>query len=404
MELFDYQIDAVRRMKNGCILCGDVGSGKSLTSIAYYLMENGVDIFEQPYPKIEKLQKLIIITTAQKRDKCEWDGDLTKYGLSTSERDIVINSWNNIQKYVDEAGCFFIFDEQRVVGSGAWVKSFLKIASNNSWVLLSATPGDTWSDYIPVFIANGFYKNRTEFIREHVVYKRFVSYPVIDRYVNTGRLCRLRKDILIDMNYNCPNTLHHKVIETDYDVFKYKELVKTKFDSESDDPIESASKLCQKLRQIVNEDISKRRIVESICTSNKRVIIFYNFDYELDILKSLNYSCGTEIAEWNGHQHQFVPKSDRWAYLVNYAAGAEGWNCILTDTMIFFSESYSYRCMKQASGRINRLNSPYKDLYYYHLRSKASIDISIAKALNDKKTFNEKGFYESLDSRKNQLL
>ena len=48
--------------------------------------------------------------------------------------------------------------------------------------------------------------------------------------------------------------------------------------------------------------------------------------------------------------------------------------------------------MAQAAGRIDRLNSPYRDLYYYHLKSRSGIDIAISKALGQKKQFNERKF------------
>ena len=283
---------------------------------------------------------------------------------------------------------FFIFDEQRVIGYGAWTKAFLKIAKNNEWILLSATPGDTWSDYIPVFIANGFYKNKTEFTREHIVFSRFTKYPKIDRYVNTGRLIRLRNRILIDMDFNRKTIAHHEDIYTLYDLEKYKQAIRTRWDPYKDEPMQQASSLCYVLRRIVNESDDRVAKLLEIAEEKPKIIIFYNFDYELELLKSLNF-WGREIREWNGHKHQPIPFSDKWIYLVQYNAGAEGWNCITTDTIIFFSQNYSYKIMEQASGRIDRLNTPYTDLYYYHLKSRSGIDLAISKALKEKRNFNE---------------
>ena len=53
--------------------------------------------------------------------------------------------------------------------------------------------------------------------------------------------------------------------------------------------------------------------------------------------------------------------------------------------------------MHQASGRIDRLNTPFRDLYYYHLKSKAPIDIAISRALKEKKNFNETRFVSGKD-------
>ena len=403
IELRPYQLEAVKRMRNGCILCGGVGSGKSRTALAYYFIENGGDINPKKYIPMKNPKDLYIITTARKRDTLEWEGEFSPFLISTNEEvnyydnKVVIDSWNNIKKYVDVTDAFFIFDEQRVVGSGAWVKSFLKITKHNNWILLSATPGDSWQDYIPVFVANGFYKNRTEFIREHVVYSRFTKYPKIDRYLNTGRLIRLRNRILVDMDFKRQTIPHHEDVYCSYDILTYKSIGKDRWNPYKNEPIVNASELCYTWRKLVNSDESRQTALLDICADHPRVIVFYNFDYELDILKSLVYindGDAMDIAEWNGHKHQEIPKTDKWVYLVQYTAGCEGWNCIRTDTIVFYSQNYSYKVLEQARGRIDRMNTPYINLYYYHLKSRSSIDIAISRALKNKKNFNEMRFVE----------
>lgn len=393
--LYPHQGQAIDRMFNGCILNGGVGSGKSRTGLFYYFKENGGWIEGQEYTPMKNPRDLYIITTAMKRDKLEWEDELSNYLMSTNPKanyysnKIVVDSWNNIKKYVGVTNAFFIFDEDRVCGSGAWVKAFLKIVKSNKWIILSATAGDTWSDYIPVFIANGFYKNRSEFIREHVVYSRFSKFPKIDRYLGTGKLLKLRDRILIDMDFERPTTQRHEDVYCEYDIPKYKEAMRTRWDPYKNEPIQQASGLCYVLRRIVNEDESRQVAVCEIFEKHPKLIIFYNFDYELELLKGIRYGDDVKVAEWNGHAHEPIPDSDSWVYLVQYTAGAEGWNSIKTDTIVFFSQNYSYKVMQQASGRIDRLNTPFRDLYYYHLKSRASIDLAIGKALREKKQFNE---------------
>lgn len=328
----------------------------------------------------------------------EWEGELSPFLLSVHRdanlyrNNVVVDSWNNIGKYINVKDAFFIFDEQRVVGSGAWVKSFLKITKANEWILLSATPGDTWQDYIPVFIANGFYKNRSEFIREHIIYNPRVKFPKIDRYLNTGRLIRLRRSILVDMDFKRDTIAHHEDVYVHYDISKYRDITRLRWNPWQNKPIENSSELCYSMRKVVNSDISRSLAVLELLKKHPRVIIFYNFDYELDILKGLDYGKDVELAEWNGHKHQPVPEGKSWVYLVQYTAGCEGWNCTKTDTIIFYSQNYSYKVMEQAAGRIDRLNTPYTDLYYYHLKTRSGIDLAISKALNNKKQFNEMRF------------
>lgn len=395
IQVYDYQLDAVKQMKNGCILCGGVGSGKSRTALAYYYLCEGGEIGTDKYiPMDDPPKDLYIITTAHKRDTLEWEGELSPFLLSTHDdvnlysNKVVIDSWNNIGKYTEVENSFFIFDEQRLVGTGAWVKSFYKIAKRNNWILLSATPGDKWEDYRPVFIANGFYKNKSEFDREHIVWNPKVKFPKVDRYLNTGRLIRLRNRILVNMDFKRETISHHEDVYTLYDISKYKDVMRNRWDPYKNDPIKNASSLCYILRRIVNSDESRQIALLEIFEDHPRIIVFYNFDYELDILKGLYYGENVEIAEWNGHAHQPIPDSDRWVYLVQYTAGAEGWNCIRTDTIVFFSQNYSYKIMLQSAGRIDRLNTPYTDLYYYHLKSRSGIDLAISKSLNEKKNFN----------------
>lgn len=399
IDLFDYQKDAIDRMKNGCILCGGVGSGKSRTALAYYYKCQGGSFdrlaFLKSHPK-----DLYIITTAKKRDSMDWEDELAPFLLSTipehnqsAGNKVVVDSWNNIKKYARVQNAFFIFDEQRVVGYGEWSKTFIHISKNNDWILLSATPGDKWEDYIPVFIANGFYRNKTEFEREHLVFDPWVKYRKVSRYLGVRRLERLRDRILVDMDFDRKTIAHHEDVFCYYDKHTYRDILKNRWDPFKDEPIRQASGLCYVLRRLVNTDPSRRNALLDIFQKHPKLIVFYNFDYELDILKEIfGELSNVEISEWNGHKHQPIPDCESWVYLVQYTAGAEGWNCIITDTIVFFSQNYSYKIVEQACGRIDRLNTPFTDLYYYHLRSRSGIDLGIHRALAAKKKFNERKF------------
>lgn len=409
--LFDEQLEALDRMKNGCILCGDTGSGKSIAALAYYYMQNGGNksfLEGQDYVWMKNPKQLYIITTAKKRDMLEWESDMAPFLLSAEKNSgyynpVYIDSWNNIRKYADVKDSFFIFDEQRVVGKGAWVKAFLNIAKNNEWILLSATPGDAWCDYIPVFIANGFYKNRTQFNDEHVIYNPYVRWTSILKYVNTKKLEKERDSILIIMESKRHTVQHHIDIDCNYEVFEYKQVIKYKTHIDSLEPIENASAYTYELRKIVNRDPSRAKKILEIYKVHPRLIIFYSFDYELDILRALKVDC--PIKEWNGHKHEALPEGDSWIYLVQYSSGNEGWNCISTDAMIFYSQTHSYKMTKQAAGRIDRLNTPYTDLYYYHLVSKSPIDIKIKRCLSQKKDFNYRSFAKDFKPKKeNDIL
>lgn len=379
-ELRPHQEEAIEKLDSGKILCGGTGSGKTYASLAYYFTrEAPVDLY--------------VITTAKKRDSFDWEESAIKFGISSHEGvgfagKLTVDSWNNIGKYTDVRGAFFIFDEQRVVGSGAWVKSFLKIARSNRWILLSATPGDTWTDYAPVFIANGYYRNITEFRTEHCVYSRYGNFPKLERYMGEGRLTRLRNSVLVDMPYDKHTRRHTHIIKVDYDQALMRKMLVNRWNIYTNKPLRDAGELYSVMRKLVNSDASRLDAVRGLMRKHPKLIVFYNHNPELEMLRSLGDEIA--IAEWNGHKHQPIPSTDRWVYLVQYQSGSEGWNCTETDSTVFYSLTYSYKNWHQAHGRIDRLNTPYLDLHYYVLRSDSALDHAVWRALKQKRNFNEK--------------
>ena len=378
VKLHPHQEEALERLKSGKVLVGGVGSGKSLVGASWAL--------KQP-----NSGGIVVITTARKRDSLEWVGEFAMAG--SGMEGITVDSWNNIATYSDARDAVFIFDEQRVVGNGKWVKAFLKITKHNKWVLLSATPGDTWLDYVPLFLANGFYKNKTEFYEEHVVWDRFARYPRVKRFVAIHRLEKLRRRILVDMPVARHTVRNRIYVPVRYRVAEYNEIMKKRFDPYKEEPIASAGELCYVLRKCVNQDRDRLDAVRGILKKRSRIIVFYNFDYELEALRELSDTC--VVKEWNGHKHEPVPDGERWVYLVQYASGAEAWNCTVTDTIVFYSLNYSWKVMEQSEGRIDRMNTPYTNLWYYFLESESAIDQSIKTSLARKKKFNEKVFADS---------
>ena len=403
--LYPHQEEALKKLKNGAILCGGTGSGKSRTALAYFFTRIcGGEIPLQKggeYREPKKNVPLYIITTAKKRNSGDWGRECVPFLLSVDPEQsidgiaVTVDSWNNIAKYSGIKDAFFIFDEQRVVGYGAWTKNFLKITKGNRWILLSATPGDTWMDYIPVFIANGFYRHKSEFIVRHVVYDPHVSFPKVKMYLNVETLIAHRNEILVDMPVERETVQHHEMVPVEYDIDQYRFVTKKRWNIFTDEPIQNAGGYCQVLRRLVGSDPRRISVTRNLLLDHPKAIIFYNYDYELELLRELCRDMGRTFAEWNGHLHQALPEGDAWVYLVQYMAGSEAWNCITTDTIIFYSDNYSYKIMTQASGRIDRLNTEFKHLYYYHLRSSAPIDKAVAAALEAKKDFNERDFVKS---------
>lgn len=387
-KLYPHQEEALKNLSSGKVLVGGVGSGKSLTSIAWFFTKV-CDGQIEPFIFPKSIPSLYIITTAKKRDDKEWDKELLPFLLNEYT---TIDSWNNIQKYTNVKDSVFIFDEQRLVGKGAWVKAFLKIAKSNKWILLTATPGDKWEDYFPIFKANGFFRTRTEFNEDHVIFDMYSPFPKVKSYKNTGILLKYKREVLVFMNFDKGTEQKHIFVKCEHDETKCKEVIKNRWDIYKEEPIQQASGLCYVLRRIVNSDVSRIYKTLELIKRHPRTIIFYNFNYELDALRQMCTENNIIFAEWNGQKHEQVPTTNKWVYLVQYTAGNEGWNCITCSSMIFFSMNYSYKIMVQAAGRIDRMNTPYKTLYYYHLESNSLIDKSIKASLSKKKKFNEKIF------------
>lgn len=386
-------------MHNGCILKGGVGSGKTRTAFAYVMLKemhaplqiNGKG--ETGYPQAPK--DLYVITTAKKRDSLDWEQEALPFMLSTNKElsiggiKLTVDSWNNITDYEGVKDAVFIFDEQRLVGSGSWVKAFLKIARSNRWIMLSATPGDNWMDYIPVLVANGFYKNRTEFIRRHVVYSRFTDFPKVDHYVETRHLQNLRLRVVVDMEFARHTIRHIQTLSCTHPEETFNRVWLDRFNVYEDRPCRDIAELYRVARQVVSSSPDRIGAVLERLDHHKRLIVFYNFNYELEALRTLGATLSIPVAEWNGHRHDELPEGEHWLYLVQYTAGAEGWNCTTTDAIVFFSLTYSFKIFEQAMGRIDRINTPYIHLYYYVLRSNTPVDTAIWKALVAKKNFSE---------------
>lgn len=385
IELYPYQRKAVDRLHNGSVLCGKVGSGKSLTGLFYY-MENHID------------KPLYIITVAKKRNDREWHRDFEALGI-----DGVVDSWNNIEKYTDVKDAFFIFDEQRAIGYGKWGMAFIHIARKNNWIMLTATPGDVWMDWMCIFIANNFYRNKTDFVDQHVEYNPYSKFPQIRRYHKTDKLERFRKYLAVPMQDFRTTNLHRKYINADFDKDLYQTVVKTRFNPYTEEPIMNASEFTQVLRRIINTSERRRIHAKQEIMTRDKVIVFYNYTYELDILKEICQELDRAYYQWNGQKHEAIPDAETWVYLVQYTAGAEGWNCITTDTILFYSLNYSYRIMEQSEGRINRVNTSFENLYYVYLKSPASIDDAIERSIRSKKKFNERNWVESTCPNWNEI-
>lgn len=388
VDLMPHQQKAVEELKTGSILCGGVGSGKSITALAYY--------FQKVCDSMRRPRDIYVITTARKRDSLDWEEEAVKFSISTKRElsvagvQLVVDSWNNIQKYRNVRNAFFIFDEQKVVGYGVWAKTFITIAKNNDWIFLTATPGDVWMDYLAIFIAHGFYRNKSDFIYRHVVPSHTTRYFKVDHYVDTGILQKYKDSITVDMPFERDTVRHPITLYAQYNEEQTKYASKNRWNVFADEPMKDVNEFWLVLRKIANTDSSRLLLLKEVMNKHDRIIVFYNFNYELDMLRNFADSVGMYSYEWNGHKHDGVPMDEKWLYFVQYSAGAEAWNCITTNVIFYFSLNYSYKIMEQTAGRIDRMNTEFTDLYYYVVLSHSPADKLVLRALKKKKSFNER--------------
>jgi hypothetical protein len=347
IELMEHQLDAVNNLGNGKVLWGVTGSGKSAVVLEYYMRN------EAPRP-------IIVITTAKKRDSLDWYGEAAKFGVSVEPQfsragAITVDSWNNIKNYRGVVGAFFVFDEQRVVG-------------------------------------HGYYTNITDFKLQHVVYEPFTTFPKVKMYLDESRLEKLRNDVLVEMPYQAYTKRVKNYMPVSYDKDLFDQVWDKRWHVYEDRPLKDAAERWRVGRRVVNSDQSRVEFIWDLIHKgvHDKVIVFYNFDYELEILRGL--ADMFVVAEWNGHRKNLVPDEGPWIYLVQYNSGAEGWNCTTANAMVFYSMTYSYRTFIQAQGRIDRLDTPFKTLYYYVLVADCITDKAVKRALDQKKNFNERRF------------
>ena len=112
ITLRPYQREAVEKLDNGKILCGNVGSGKSLTALVYYFEKECLGkLSKDDYKPMQKDIPLYIITTARKRDSLEWQRECANIALDISK--VIVDSWNNIEKYKNIKNLLSIKDRRR---------------------------------------------------------------------------------------------------------------------------------------------------------------------------------------------------------------------------------------------------------------------------------------------------
>lgn len=130
-----------------------------------------------------------------------------------------------------------------------------------------------------------------------------------------------------------------------------------------------------------------RDLVES---TNDRLIVFYNFNAELEALKGICESVGRSISLVNGQGRDLLSyENDNSSItLIQYQAGAMGLNLQKSNRIIYYTPPLSSELFEQSKKRIHRIGQS-KTCFYYYLTCKGSVEEKIYKTLAMRRDYTE---------------
>lgn len=396
ITLRSYQQDAVEALLNGKhIVVASCGVGKGFISLEW--------------ARGTKKSNVLVITQASKVKSNDFveEAKLLDEKWYNSQSSFTVVSWNSLAKWLKEhqsenfADYAIIADEiQRIKNySTGMGKSFLKIASHTKcWAGFTATPGESWIQMMPYFVACGFVKHKTDFTNKFCVTQSFKGYIEIIGYNHEEVLNKWWSGITYfpdtkEMEKQLPSETH-KVVH-----FKaptgYAKVLKTKTRLDTDEFIDTSMAMCHYLRQLC---CSKEKVewlkefVESLDTS---CVVFYTYIEEGEKIKEALK--GVKIWEINGKKHD-IPTADTIGkhdvVLAQWESGSASLNLQFMNYWVSFSPCYSLTTSCQSRGRIKRIGQT-KPMFYYYLKTDHTIENDIYKALKEKRDFSETVWYEN---------
>lgn len=396
--LYEYQKKVIDKADSSWLFALGTGTGKTILSIHHYLKHyNG--------------ESLLIIAPAQKVLEGGWDREVQRvanfYNIQIQydvmSYGVLAKKWNLYK------GWFVIFDECHYVKNptsqrGKAALNLTRISTNFS--LLSATPSSNgWADTINYMLMFNFYRNKTQFIKEHAIHEtKFFGQKqikVIADWKDQDKLkmlyqsisTKLSKDDCLDLPPLIFEDVYFKVSK-EYEIIRKKRVLETE-----NGPIayDTVMKLQHGLRFYANQK-DKLSYTEMLAEStNENIVIFYYYQQEKDDLVKV-LAKNKKIYEVSGKVNH-LPSRDQWdelkntVTLVQYQAGAAGIELQYCNLVIFYTPTFSFQDYDQALGRAYR-NGQTKKVTVYRYITKKSVEEHVYRSLAEKKDFTESLFKE----------
>lgn len=378
INLYSYQEEYFKHVKPNYIYDMDTGTGKTIMGLHHH----------QTYFKDKPL---LIVAPASKINEGGWQRTIDEHypniEYDTCTYNMLGKKWSQYKDW------FVIFDEcHRLKNScGVWGKAGYNLTKISAgFILLSATAiPNGWEDSINYFKMFGLAKNKTQFIRNEAITTMDYGYMEILGWKNENKLKNMWKSISRHLSKDEATDLPPLVFENVY--FKASATYKTiKKDRIYNDVLyDNQMKLRHGLRLNTNLKNKIEYIKDFVDSTNDNIIIFYNYDEELKLLKEnidkKTYLCNGSIKDY--------PKKSEWdsikntVTLANYKSGSEAVEFTYANIIVYFSPTESYTEYYQSYGRCYR-NGQTKKVTAYKFITDNTIEADIYKALDSKQDFN----------------
>ncbi|MBL0992197.1 MAG: DEAD/DEAH box helicase [Escherichia coli] len=425
MKLFDYQKEAIENFESKPLNLSDVGTGKSYMSIGSYVKS--------------ECSKLLIICLAPKVNDFVEDSEIFNLNVTAlnkgtkknkellSESNLVAisfeSSWRltELNKWVDKDTFIIIDESHKVSVSKSKVTKFVMGLSKRAKYnyLCTATPvsnGKLENWYPQLFISNVFRKPKKEFEQLFVIKQMrqmgSMRFMQITGYRNEHLLEQMIDEASVkykrDKGYLPEDYVYKTKKPAMYNKLKKSRLYKD--DNDLRVELDNSSKLFNSLRQVshgflngISKQVSKEPFerLDAILEThnNERVVIFYNYKWEAEMLKQLLDKLKRPYGEYNGSVKDLKPfkNNDNGVVLAQYKSASTGINdFVISNVMVFNSMPLSSTEYLQAKGRTDRHGQD-KTPLYYHIVPDTPIEKKIFSVVTNGKDFTNEMIEESVN-------
>jgi SNF2 family DNA or RNA helicase len=406
MRLYTYQENYLRELPQSCIMAADLGTGKTVMSLAHWQRQ-------------QTCRPLLVVAPASKIRTGDWQAEAKRYlGDAWLLTTITYISYESLRLMDKETkrprwwkfcgarngGIIYdvIADECHALKNpqSKQAKAVYEIKqSGGLFIGLSGTPmPNGWIDFAGYSKLFGFVRNITEFKQRYCIYQDFKGYPELVKYVNVEQLEAQFKRVAYRLSREQAAELPSRqmlAINTHMGAKTsklYHTCKLTRVHPNTKELLDNAPRLLSVLRQSTTAS-RLDQLVSIVDDTSDNIVVFYNYISERKkILEALSKS-GKTILRYDGEQHDTLPAADakisNTVLVAHYKSASTGLNLQWANVTIYFSPTYSYQEFEQSIGRTHR-NGQTKKCLYYLFNVQHTVDRTIWRCLREKKDFNEK--------------